>query len=110
MFKASTVRRFIALLLLVALPAGVGARLSLDANTTFDRSPSVEAEHDRWSFKAHDHRLCVLFASAPPWLAPTCPVPAVSSPVFTEALDADGDDRGRERHRSGLARAPPYLA
>jgi hypothetical protein len=37
-------------------------------------------------------------------------VPAVSSPVFTETLDADGEDRGRDRHRSGFARAPPCLA
>lgn len=103
-------RRIIALLVLVALPAVVVARLSLDARTTFGDQPKVETEHDASCSTAHDHELCVLLAHGtlslnPPAVVVAIPPQSQSVPLFAIPALRICDSADLQ-----LARAPPLFA
>lgn len=107
MWKRALLRRVVALQLLLLLPAGLGARLCLDARWTVDSYGHVEVEHHDACARAHDHRLCVLLFHTPLSPAPTLPGVASSAPIADAAPAGPSDAPRSEQVRLTVARSPP---
>ncbi len=102
-----SLRRFIALPLLLALPAVAAARLSLDFRANLDSSDSVEVQHSIGCSLAHDHGVCALLIRSPWSPGPASPsiaplLPPIALVILTAA--ARLPDAGRQ---TATARAPP---
>lgn len=76
-------RRAVALVLAVALPAVVGARIVLDIRAAPHNRPHVETKHGGSCADGHDERLCALVFGTP-WsdAAPTPRVDLSAPPEF----------------------------
>jgi hypothetical protein len=100
-------RRAVALLLAVALPAVVGARLALDIRSAPHAYPHVETKHGEACADGHDHTLCVL-VFATPW-ADAAPAPQVELSALPEFVPPFVAYRCEyeAQIRLALARAPP---
>jgi hypothetical protein len=106
MLTLGTARRVNALLLLVTLPAIVGARLTLDAHTALSTQSHIESEHNGGT-RGHDHRLCVLLARNLWAPVPPGPVPAVPAPDSPVPIELEGDEEQPGTLQLRFARAPP---
>ena len=110
MRKRERLTTAIVLGLFFSLAAGSGARLTLDARTTFDFGSHVETEHATYCSWGHDHQLCVLVHYTP-WSvgADTLRI-EVNPPRFDPASVGVTTVRYELRVRPRVARSPPRLS